>query len=178
VFGISSKGSIDSSIVNSEQYRVGYGVRFSANDNQKPDTFMTFIDVPVGPAAAPGENTQFNFSYDNSDPVTSTITLTQGEKIRRFCGHRKGGAAGDWVCWDTTATAPMSLDIVFVKPDPDAHITLGINNSFDSDFDQAKVVIESGLGDKCRTVRVWVSGQVSIDPIDSKDQSHGCEVDG
>ncbi len=172
VFGTSSKGGSPS--LANEQYRVGYGIHFAGdNSGSKPGTFITFIDIPTGPASGPGYNTLFNFIYDPSDPISSTIDLTQGEKIHRFCGHNSTG----WNCWDSAVfSSNMTLDIVFVKPDPEAHITILNDGVPTTDYDQAKIVIESGLGDKCRTVTVAVSGQVSVDPIVSGAPNGGCDM--
>jgi prepilin-type N-terminal cleavage/methylation domain-containing protein len=185
VFGISSKGdgSLPSGLSN-EKYRVGYGVHFFGdNTGNKPDSFQTFIDVPdQSGAPAPGHDTHFNYEYDAAgggntytDTITSDIAMTQGEKIHRFCAHPTGTGT-TWDCWDSTVNkSNKSLDIVFVKPNPDAHITIGENGAFSSNYDEAKIVIESGLGDKCRTVTTWISGQVSVDPIVPSDTSVGCE---
>ncbi|MES2059881.1 MAG: prepilin-type N-terminal cleavage/methylation domain-containing protein [Patescibacteria group bacterium] len=183
VYGISSKGKASDQIQSTEQYRVGYGVHFEgSNTEEKPSTFLTFIDVSDQPGAStPGSDTHFNYEYDpptdNSetyrDLVTNTIELTQGEKIHRFCAHNTSG----WNCWDTaTNKSNKTLDIVFVKPNPDAHITIGLDKAYTRDYDQAKIVIESGLGDKCRTVRVFISGQVSVDAADANLPFGGCEV--
>lgn len=173
VYGISSKGNISAGTY---QYRAGYGVHFTGLvGGQKPDSFVTFINVPRGPAITPGENTPFDdYTYGSGDILLDTPELTQGQKIHRFCARE---VLDGWQCWDSgPLQSNMTLDIVFVKPNPDAHITIGINNSYDltKKYDQAKIVIESGLGDKCRTVRVRISGQVSVDAA-SADAAAGCD---
>ena len=171
VFGISSKGTSVESVISSEQYRVGYGVHFTTAE---PGSLHTFLDKPRGPASAPGQDVEFDFQYDaNTDPLMTTIDLTQGEKIRRFCVRDMASA---WHCSDEGSAS--TLDIVFVKPNPDAFLSFYhtteqschyTDNVPSCIYDQAKIVIESGLGDKCRTVRVWITGQISVDPIDSSD---------
>lgn len=189
VYGTSSKGNEDAlTLQGSEQYRVGYGVHFADDNGEKPGSFLTFVDVPnQGGASSPGENTTFNYQFDidntygptDVQTLTSLVDLTQGQKIRRFCAY----SSTEQKCWDTSYGSNMSLDIVFVKPNPDAHITFWDGSEFTGNipggtkYDEAKIVIESGLGDKCRTVRIRASGQVSVDPI-SNDDSAGCEVDG
>jgi len=180
VYGISSKGHSDVSIAATEQYRVGYGLHFTAFESGgKPDSFVTFVDVPMYEATGPGENAEFDYVYvEGHDFILtppSPIGLTQGQKIRRFCTHRP--ADDSWDCWNYLSPTNMTLDIVFVKPNPDANIKLGHNGVFDgATYDKAKIVIESGLGDKCRSVTVWISGQVSVDPVVPDAQNGGCEA--
>ena len=171
VYGISSKGNPAAATY---QYRVGYGVHFEASGT-KPDLFLSFVDVPPGQAATPGVDTIFEYTYDAIDPTPATIELTQGQKIHRFCGHST--TSDIWECWGISPPdyQTMSLDIVFVKPNPDAHITIDYGDGPSSAYDQAKIVIESGLGDKCRTVRIWTTGQISVDAIKSANPA-GCEL--
>ena len=117
----------------------------------------------------------FNFHYDvanDGDIDVDLITLTQGQKIRNFCGLELGGSAtdpDDWSCWQVDGlTQEFALNVVFIKPDPDAHIWGRYDNTGAyNEYAEAEILLESALGDKCRRVRVSGSGQISVDPVTS-----------
>ncbi len=169
VFGISSK-------YNASGYRVGYGVHFHpAADGGDVTSFDNFIDkslVSVDDMEA-GTDAEFNYYYDSTgqvaDDITDTVEITQGQKIRKYCGRIAPSTY--WKCGPADNT---NLNIVFVKPDPDAHITMGVDNQKDpNQYTEARIVIESSIGDKCRTVDVTSTGQISVLPIASDDPT-GC----
>lgn len=196
VFGISSRG-----VSAAPNYRAGYGIHIGVQDaNTKPDFFQMFIDAPRYVVGSE-EDAVFNFYYNppagtptaNDDAeVTppSPISLTQGQLIRRFCARNAAYSTGGWECWNKGDT-PKTLDIVFVKPNPDANIVFfdGTTRAGNCEvagqnpgctnikiYDQAKIVIESGLGDKCRTVRIFAAGQIAVDATDSTNPA-GCDWD-
>lgn len=173
VYGISSKQSPlvpdqngDSSL---GQYKVGYGIHFEPGPgNSSPKSYFEFIDLPTTDSGI-GINTEFNYKYDGPSEYIpnneGVITLSQG-RIRQYCG----GNGSSWVCWPENS---VELDIVFVKPNPDAHITTIDSNGGSTSHGQSKIVVESALGDKCRTVTVYGSGQISVDPVVS--ENGGCD---
>ncbi len=180
VLGTSSRQSdyvttVGSGNSDEDQYRVGYGVHFSMNaDGNDTNTYVKFVDLPDPSTVAAGVNADFNYYYDNgSDPVNGgLVTMSQG-RILRFCGQ---GDAG-WDCVSDASNDPNTLDIVFVKPNPDAHITMGGSGGRNGrTYSSAIVVVQSALGDKCRTIRVYASGQVAIDTIDPEATNGGCDV--
>lgn len=182
VLGISSKGS---SANTPTPFKVGYGVHFNpflASDN--PNSFLNFIDQPRPDTDAPGEDTRFNYVYTKTLPEAPTsVFLNQGQKIRSYCAH--SSTLNEWKCWPTQSD--LAMNIVFVKPNPDAHITIGTavgdissnnityNYSTPDSYDEATILVESALGDKCRTIRVSVSGQIGVDSIDPANPS-GCPL--
>ncbi|MES2223362.1 MAG: type II secretion system protein [Patescibacteria group bacterium] len=167
VYGLSSKQD-------GSNERVGYGVHFeSAAGASSPDSFTNFIDVSgvsIHDAVADDQNI-FDYYFTSSDRVDKVVQMSQGQHISKYCG--RVNSESSWNCFPDNTD--QELNIVFVRPNPEAHITMGTHNSGDGEaYSEAKIVVESGLGDKCRTVSVSVSGQVSVDPINPEDTTGGC----
>jgi len=167
VFGLSSKYT-------DSDYRVGYGIHFGPDGASSPsEGFVTFIDKSLNPITdiSPGDDAEFNYAFDHDfDDVLSTVQMTQGQTIYDFC-------ASDGVdSWDCSGDYSY-LDIVFVKPNPEAHITMGESGDPNGKtYSQAKITVVSSLGDKCRTVTVSASGQIAVDPVNTESLSGGCDI--
>jgi prepilin-type N-terminal cleavage/methylation domain-containing protein len=160
--------------------QAGYGLRFSMDpsDQSKYNQYFAFTDEPTTDAPA-GQDNAYDYFFNPSNGVIppdamigSPIIMSQGF-IRRICGVYSDGTME---CADEGDA--NVLDIVFVKPEPEAHIrmaddALGNNLHIVND---AVIVIESAIGDKCRTIRVSGAGQASVDPVDINDVSAGCDV--
>ncbi|MDB5204678.1 MAG: hypothetical protein JWP09_706 [Candidatus Taylorbacteria bacterium] len=177
VSGLSSKAS------STIPYKSGYGVHFEpGTDGGNPNSFINFVDVSETPILDPVTDDSKIFDYyytaqsdqnqtGGVDSVDKVIQLTQGQTIKQYCAKADGG----WVCGPDSSG--HVLNIVYVRPNPDAHITMGTKTGGPDGiktYSEAKIVVQSGLGDKCRTVSVSVSGQISVDPIDPNDTSGGC----
>jgi hypothetical protein len=173
VAGLSSRAS--STIL----FKNGYGVHFEpAPGGGSPSSFIEFFDVsPDVGLTQPVEDDQNGLDHFYSvldvasrDKVDKVISLTQGQTIKQYCAKRASNL------WNCGPSAGYVLNIVYVRPNPDAHITMGtIGSGWDREtYSEAKIVVQSGLGDKCRTVSVTISGQVSVDPIDPNDLD-GCD---
>lgn len=190
VYGISSRRADTG--VNNTEYRSGYAVLFTptlstggASDNGA-SAFATYIDTPLYSTNTPGVDASFNYAYDPGidilvDPYP--IKLTQGQRIKGYCGRYANGH--QWTCWSYDDPAQSSnkkvLSIAFVKPNPDAHIVMGTEQSGGFTYqgikyDLAKIYVESSLGDKCRSISVSSSGEISVDAIDPNDTSNGCTM--
>lgn len=177
VSGLSSKAS--STIL----YKTGYGVHFEpAEDGGAPNSFINFIDVSEVPILDTVEDDQsiFDFYYTSSsdtnqtggiDSIDKVVELTQGQTIKQYCAK----SGGTWTCGPDSSG--HVLNIVYVRPNPDAHITMGTKSGGPDGvktYSEAKIVVQSGLGDKCRTISVSASGQISVDPVDPADTTGGC----
>jgi len=193
VYGISSKGADTESEQNS--FKSGYGVLFTPilakgelSENGE-SAFAMFLDIPNASSINVGQDTNFNYVYDPGLDVLLEpypVRLTQGQKIRGYCGHFP--STGQWQCWSYASpvldSSARVLTISFVKPNPDAHIfigTIGSSNSYlynNQVYDKAKIIIESALGDKCRSVTVDSSGAIGVDAIDPTDTQNGCTGGG
>ncbi len=193
VYGISSKKADTGSDLTT--FKAGYGVLFtpilakgSQSDNGA-SAFALFNDTPTYDSNVPGSDAVFNYVYDPGldvllDPYP--VKLTSGQKIRGYCGHLP--STNNWQCWSYADpildSTERVLSITFVKPNPEAHIVIGTvdnNNGFiysNQTYDKAKIIIESALGDKCRTVTVSSSGEIGVDAIDPSATDGGCSAGG
>lgn len=183
VFGLSSK-SIGSGAT--AKYQAGYGIHFSPalarGESNGNSSYVTFFEDPIEDInAGVGSDSQFFYQYNGINQHIDTLELTQGQKIVKYC-VRKNTLPKDWDCWSDIPgdiqgeIGNMIVNIVFVKPNPEAHITVGtISNGVITyggagpTNDRVKIVVQSALGDKCRSITVSVAGQISVDPIDPSD---------
>ncbi len=198
VYGLSSKDRGTETGTSLTAFRAGYGVFFSpvlargGESAKKESAFAMFTDTPIHSSITAGTDAEFNYTYQSDvdgllDPYP--VKLTQGQKIRSYCAHQIGG---EWQCWTRAnlESTPYVLTIAFVKPNPEAHITMGTASACTEDsygcesfsydegvvFDKAKITLESALGDKCRTITVSYSGEISVDPIVQGDETGGCHI--
>jgi prepilin-type N-terminal cleavage/methylation domain-containing protein len=132
VYGVSVRGV-------STNFQVGYGVHFSG-----ANSFVLFADSY--PAGVP------NKKYDAQDTIVSTYTLNPGHSIANFCGVDNAGAQS---CSATGAIA--SLDIVFLRPEPDANIS----SPGSSPYAQGIITVKSSAG-QTRAITVASTGQIAV----------------
>jgi prepilin-type N-terminal cleavage/methylation domain-containing protein len=190
VFGLSSKKSDTG--VDSTTFRAGFAVLFTPSlatggqSDNGASAFAMFNDMPTYSSLTAGTDSVFNYFYDPGIDVLMDpypIKLTQGQKIRGYCGHH---VSGSWQCWSYADAAQASsqkvLTITFVKPNPEAHIRMGTAGTSESytfsndNYDEAKIVVESGLGDKCRVVGVRASGEIGVDAVNADPEASGCDI--
>lgn len=119
-------------------FSVGYGIRFSS-----ADSYALFVDT--------NDNQQYD---DGVDSILRTYTLQHGHTIAQFCGITSEGAEE---C-SSGGTPIAHLDVVFVRPDPDAIISSNEPGRYSS----ARVVVSSPNGES-RTVTVASTGQISVE---------------
>ncbi len=157
----------------------GYGANFSTTNGAMISGFYVFSDI--GYSDGDG-NTLYPFVYTpnlSEYSITDNITLNQGQKIRRFCAHST--ISGGYLCSDGVGSAKIgspnsSLNIGFLKPDPEAIINISSPDTTSvspSPYDSAIIVIQSSLGDKCRVVKVDEIGQIAVEPVGANDCSAG-----
>lgn len=114
-------------------YDSGYGVHFQTND---PTTYKLFEDMPTP--------NHICDSTECSSPIES-YTIQKGNQVTRLC------ADGD--CTKT------SLDISFIRPNPDAFITA---NGVGTLYNEAVICLKSPQGIARRAI-VESTGQISVD---------------
>jgi prepilin-type N-terminal cleavage/methylation domain-containing protein len=133
VYGLSVRGSASG-------FQVGYGIHFAGATN-----YILFADLNK------------NKIYDSAtDTIVKPYTVGQGHTVKKFCGVRTNGQQN---CSDGTGTAPSInyLDVVFLRPEPDANIT---SNQY-SPYSQAIIQVASPSGET-RTITVALTGQVAV----------------
>ncbi len=126
------------------QFNVGYGVHFAT-----PDSFFLFADRDR------------SRTYNAGDTTISTYTLRRGHTILRFCG-----TAGAVERCSDSPSAIDHLDVVFVRPNPDAWLSsdenaVACNGNNASCYSAARVVVTSP-GGTTRSIHVVPTGQISV----------------
>ncbi len=126
----------------------GYGVYFSAGDNQ---SFILYND------------SNNNKKYDNPETNCSLnaeclekVSIASGDTIRDICATTSGGVEK---C--ASRRQLEYLNIVFVRPDPDANI-IGTWGSDDTIYQSAAISVEPPKKDFYKTVVVQITGQISV----------------
>ncbi len=121
----------------SDNFQVGYGVRFLPNS-----TYLFFVD------------TNTNQTYDvGTDAVIDTFSLSRGHTIQSFCGVTVGGTER---C--SNSSTPIShLDVVFLRPNPDALIS-----SNEPGIYSRGIITVASQGGETRTINIASTGQISV----------------
>lgn len=159
VFGSGSKQGEDTSANRSKSY----GIFF---DDGEAKNFLLFSEEPV----VSGQTKLYDSMYDPSNDafsVEDTITLNRDQKINDFCGI--DGDDDEEQC--ASEADIEGLSISFVKPNLNP-IIKGISGAEETVFSGAKIIVQSDLGDKCRTIFVNNVGQISVQPVSSGES--GC----
>jgi len=141
VFGLSVREFQTSSNL----FTIGYGVHFDALDLT---TYRLFADED--------SNEIYNSS---SDGTVETFSTRRGFQIARFCATASSGTE---FCSDTGELT--ALDIVFLRPDPDAIINATRSNGAPGVYQRARIVLRSPQGDE-RSVLVEATGQISVPTV-------------
>jgi len=130
----------------------GYGIHFQIGT---PDSFLMFADIfpLVGssctrPDCKPGDRI-----YTSDDTLVQTYTLGNGITVSDFCAYSDS--------WHCASTGDLnSLDIVFMRPNPDAFIHANISSY--TQYTAACITISTNQG-ASRFVSVAASGQILAD---------------
>ncbi|MDP1690211.1 MAG: hypothetical protein Q8L52_03355 [bacterium] len=132
----------------------GYGIHFKVGT---PNSFIMFADTfpPVDysctrPDCKPGDHV-----YTGNDAIVQTYTLGNGITVSNFCAY-----SDSWHCASTGTRDLNSLDVVFMRPNPDAYILA--NTSPYTPYTATCLTISSNKGGS-RFISVAVSGQIIAD---------------
>ena len=129
-------------------FRSGYGVNINM---ASADQMTLFSDQFVGNAP------EGDYIYDSSE-LLSQINFTRGYSIKGFC-LKNLSAGGNQDCFTNGSSAEVA--IVFVRPNPDAHIRYK-NGNTTVEYDQIEITITTQDGTKTKTVLVTNTGQITI----------------
>ncbi len=150
-YGIGVRGSSNGG----SNFQYGYGVHFG-QDNK---SFLLFADQNLVPSS-------IKYVYDSAgDSLVDTFHLPGGNTIAEICYNQSSALAPG-----SGPTAPNcyknltshSLDISFVRPNPEARTVL--DGDVTVDVAPVYIILRSALGDKCKTVKVYSTGQISVTP--------------
>lgn len=125
--------------VGTGQFGIGYGTHFDAT---APTSYRIFADINK------------NKIYDVGDGTQELFTFGNGYQIVLLCATIVAGAE---ICSDTGSVT--TLDIDFIRPDPDAFIR--VNADTGSVYLHAKIVVSSP-GGTTRQITVESTGQISV----------------
>ena len=127
---------------NNTSFQVGYGLHIESANNKQ---YILFAD------------TNSNKQYDSgTDTIVKQYTLGKNHTLSNFCGTK---ADGTMHCSNgSTATQITKLDVVFLRPDPDANISSEIPNT---PYSSAQIYVSSS-GGATRSLTVASTGQISV----------------
>lgn len=128
-------------------FNAGYGLHF---DTTSPTTYVLFADLAL-PATG-----MYDPNHSPSELVQSN-SITRGYVISQICVTPQSGSES------CTPSIPTSLDVFFIRPEPDAWISNNssclLNRSLCAQ--QARIVIRSPQGDTMNVI-IASNGQISV----------------
>lgn len=134
----------------SGNYNVGYGLHF---DRTNPNQFIFFYDLNNDKTYTPG-----GVCGDAASECVQTVTLPKGNTIVLLCAEALGVAQG--ACAPGLNEVVAGGDIVFIRPDTDAHISIETGVT-PYPVSRLQVTVSSVKGYK-RSIDIWTTGQASV----------------
>lgn len=162
VFGSGSKqgGEV------SENRSKSFGVFFGSNEEQ---TFLLFSELPIISEGLKVYSSAFDPDDENFS-IEEEIRLNRDQRINDFCViSGTEDVENSEKCKNQGEIEGLSIS--FVKPNLNPVIK-GHDGTDIELYDSAKIIVESDLGDKCRTVIVNSVGQISVEAVASGES--GC----
>ncbi|MEI7777685.1 MAG: type II secretion system protein [bacterium] len=145
-YGIGVRGTS----VSGSNFQYGYGVHFGGGQDNK--TFLLFADSGTT-----------KYAYDSGDTLLDTFHLSGGNTIAEICDNQSSAMTTGPNAPYCYKNLPLhSLDISFVRPNPEAHTIFDADTTVD--VAPVYIVLRSSLGDKCKTVQLYSTGQISVVP--------------
>lgn len=133
-------------VKNASGFNYPYGVHFS---NTFGNSFVLFADVDLP-----------SNGYDDTSEIIETLTTRQGNTIDNFCAV----TVSDITKCSTDITSPLSsLDITFLRPDPDAKFRTYIGAVTDTNYKEATITVKSPKTEKIKIIKVRSTGQISVE---------------
>lgn len=126
----------------------GYGVSFDAT---RPDQIILFTDT-----------VDANSRVDEGEEVSRMIIQNQrGNMITALCR----GSATNPICVNGSDHSVTTLNILFIRPNPEAIFFSIDNNGITSEdaAGPAYIVVNTPSGDNCRVIVVEKTGQIRVD---------------
>jgi hypothetical protein len=144
------------------EFNRGFGLHFSMTD---PTQFVYFADFPVAPS--PRGNKIYDglggFSCGEAGTeCVQTISVLRGNSIALLCGELGSAQPHSFQGRCPSGHDELnSVNIVFLRPDPDATIFGGVRGMM-KEYGNVKISVRSVI-DYERTISVWTTGQVTVD---------------
>ncbi len=132
-------------------FKAGYGIHFGRDSlggvPGVPASFTVFVDSNGGS----GDN-----HYQEGEKIKD-YTFNGAYRVDKFCAVDSGGTS---YCSGDGSGDIKSLDITFLRPNPDATIKTDLIS--DPTFPRAIITVRSPSGTKTKDVDVFSTGQISI----------------
>lgn len=146
-----------------ENRKQAYGIYIpSSSIGQENGEYLQYSESP--------EDDVYSFFYDSNDDrfniLGGGIHLTRSQKFKDFCVTN---SSNERKCSGELG----ALNIAFVKPNLDAKILAKDSSQNIDEYRSVEIVVESSLGDKCRTIDINSVGQIAVRPVTPG--TTGCE---
>lgn len=139
-------------------FQQGYGIHFDNNSLNSPANFFLFADMPLATSSPVGDG----IFASTTDSRVKTYNFVGNYKVAKFCAFN---SAGNSTCGSTVGQEiNNSLDITFVRPNPDARIVIydKLLNKQDK-MSRAEITIVSPQNaSTTKMITVYSTGQISI----------------
>jgi prepilin-type N-terminal cleavage/methylation domain-containing protein len=167
-YGIGVRGIDNPLLIN--RFKYGYGIHLGVDslnrslvDSPPESSFILFADSYDSSNYPDGNDHVYGEAgvpaADDQGEHLETFKVPAGNKILDFCY----GSGSNLHCHDDSSGGPTTLDITFLRPEPNAHIT--IDGSPDTEYaGPVDIILQSALGDKCKKIVILSTGQISVDP--------------
>lgn len=157
----------------SSKFKYGYGIHlgpdsvdrqalFPSNPSSSFILFVDSYDLGINPDGNDRIYGEGNPPTDDFDEHLETFKLPGGNTITDYC-YGTGDARTTLFCKSDAVAGPKTIDVTFVRPRPDAHITTD-GQSTPEYAGPVSIILKSALGDKCKKVSILATGQISVDP--------------
>ena len=133
VYGLSVKNA------GSSNFNIPYGIHLPGPVS---NSFVLFADVD-------------NDGYDSSE-IIETLTTRQGNTIQSFCATTVSSITK---CSSDVTSPLMSLDITFLRPEPDAKFKTDVVGDV---YKEASITVSSPGTGRNKTINVKSTGQISV----------------
>ncbi len=155
----------------------GYGIHFgptSTTDTKGPKTFILFADIPSDTNDISTADKQYNFNpttpcnaehLSYGDECLQTTTIATSDQIIAICKGTDDSGCGISNPNPTVYDPGASVDIVFVRPNQDAHFCYKPTQNVDgcdAGVSSVRIKIQSIDGAQ-KIISVWNTGQVRIE---------------
>ncbi|MFA6404849.1 MAG: type II secretion system protein [Candidatus Paceibacterota bacterium] len=151
-YGLSVQGDTSGS---SPTFGQAYGVAFckntSCNGTSNNQNMIMFADN--------NKNGVYNTGTP-PDSIVANYSIKRGAKVLGFCDKQDGSGC---ISTGGTNSSISSVDISFLRPDPNAIICTTKNSSVDCNNNYIKVILQSSDASNIRSIVVRSTGQMSVE---------------
>ncbi len=167
-YGISVKSS--QNLLPADRFKYGYGIHlgdpYGGGLYNAKNSFILFVDSYDPVVGGPGNDHVYGDGVSDAFELVETFKLPGSNTIMNFCyGDLTAPGFDQNQCYRNdlgNLTTLNSIDISFVRPKPEAHITK--NRDGTPILGPVSIILQSALQDKCKKIEVRSTGQISVIP--------------